>query len=73
MNNQWGKKEPEPSWADPTNNFPKPPDPEHIRATLIEYAEKGIDVYVPGHGNLCTKKVLRENAEYNDEYYIVKG
>ena len=29
----------DPSWADPTNNLPKPPNPEHLRATLIEYAE----------------------------------
>ena len=63
---------PEPSWADPTNDLPKPPDPEHLRATLLEYANKSIDIYVPGHGNLCTKKQLLENAEFFNEYYIKK-
>jgi glyoxylase-like metal-dependent hydrolase (beta-lactamase superfamily II) len=62
----------DPSWADPTSNLPKPSSPEHLRATLLEYAEKDIEVYVPGHGNLCTKKQLRENAEFYKEYYIKK-
>lgn len=48
-------------------------DPEHLRATLLEYAEKDIEIYVPGHGNLCTKKELRENAEFYNEYYIKKN
>ena len=62
----------DPSWATATQGVPKPPDPEHLRATLLEYAEKDIKVYVPGHGNLCTDKELRENAEFYDEYYIKK-
>lgn len=65
-------EETDPSWADPTNDLPKPPNPEHLRDTLIKYAEKNIDIYVPGHGNLCTKKELRENAEFYNEYYIKK-
>ena len=65
-------EETDPSWADPTNDLPKPPNPERLRDTLIEYAKKDIDVYVPGHGNLCTKKELRENAEFYDKYYVKK-
>ncbi|MFX0012437.1 MAG: MBL fold metallo-hydrolase [Candidatus Hermodarchaeota archaeon] len=63
----------DPSWADPTNDIPKPPNPEHLRDTLLEYAEKDIEIYVPGHGNLCTKKEMRENAEFYDKYYIKKS
>ena len=64
---------PDPSWAAPDSGIPVPPDPEHLRATLLEYAEKDIEIYVPGHGNLCTKKELRENAEFYNEYYIKKN
>ncbi|NVM45805.1 MAG: MBL fold metallo-hydrolase [Candidatus Lokiarchaeota archaeon] len=60
----------DPSWATSTQGVPTPPDPKHLQATLIEYAEKDFGVYVPGHGNLCTKKELRENAEFYNEYYI---
>jgi glyoxylase-like metal-dependent hydrolase (beta-lactamase superfamily II) len=60
----------DPSWADPTNDLPKPPDAERLRDTLIKYADKDIEVYVPGHGNLCSKKQLRENAAFYDQYYV---
>jgi glyoxylase-like metal-dependent hydrolase (beta-lactamase superfamily II) len=63
----------DPSWATATEGVPRPPNPEHLRDTLIEYAERDIDVYVPGHGNLCTDKELRENAAFYDEYYIKKN
>ncbi|NHJ22585.1 MAG: MBL fold metallo-hydrolase [Candidatus Lokiarchaeota archaeon] len=63
----------DPSWADPTSDIPKPPNPEHFRDTLLEYAEKDIEIYVPGHGNLCTKKEMRENAEFYDKYYIKRS
>ena len=60
----------DPSWATAEQGVPRPPDPVHLRDTLLEYAEKDIEVYVPGHGNLCTKKEMRENAEFYNEYYI---
>ena len=63
----------DPSWATATEGVPIPVNPEHLRDTLIKYAEKDIDVYIPGHGNLCTKKELRENAEFFDEYYVKKN
>lgn len=63
-------EETDPSWATAAEGVPRPPNPEHLRDTLIEYAEKDIEIYVPGHGNLCTEKELRENAEFYDEYYI---
>ena len=66
-------EETDPSWATATEGVPTPANPEHLRATLIEYADKDIEIYVPGHGNLCTKKELRENADFYDEYYIKKN
>ncbi|MFX0076681.1 MAG: MBL fold metallo-hydrolase [Candidatus Hermodarchaeota archaeon] len=62
----------DPSWADPTNDIPKPPNPEHLRDTLIRYADMDLDIYVPGHGNLCSKNELRENAEFYNKFYIKK-
>ncbi len=61
----------DPSWAT-TSDIPVPPNPTRLRDVLIEYAEKDIETYVPGHGNLCAKKHLLENAEFYDEYYIKK-
>jgi len=60
----------DPSWANINSGIAFPANPEQLRATLIEYAEKNIEIYIPGHGNLCTKKELRENAEFYKEYYI---
>ena len=65
-------EKPDPSWATATEGVPIPANPERLRDTLIEYAEKDIDVYIPGHGNLCTKENLRENAEFFDEYFVKK-
>jgi len=62
----------DPNWATASNGVPVPANPTRFRDTLIKYAEKDIEIYVPGHGNLCTKKQLRENAEFYDEYYIKK-
>ena len=62
----------DPSWAAPNSGIAVPANPEQLCATLIEYSEKDIDIYIPGHGNLCTKKELQENAEFYNEYYIKK-
>ena len=62
----------DPSWAAPNSGIAVPANPEQLCATLIEYSEKDIDIYIPGHGNLCTKKELLENAEFYDKYYIKK-
>jgi len=62
----------DPSWADPNSGVAVPANPENFRTILLEYSEKDIDLYVPGHGNFCTKKQLRENAEFYREYFIKK-
>lgn len=63
----------DPSWATTTEGVPVPTNPEQLCATLIEYAEKDFETYVPGHGNLCKKKELRENAEFFNEHFIKKN
>lgn len=62
----------DPSWADPNSGVAVPANPENFRTILLEYSEKDIDLYVPGHGNFCTKTQLRENAEYYDKYFVKK-
>jgi hypothetical protein len=32
--------------------------------------EKDIEIYVPGHGKLCSKKQLQENADYYEKYFM---
>ncbi|MFX1390298.1 MAG: MBL fold metallo-hydrolase [Promethearchaeota archaeon] len=62
--------ETDPSWATAAAGVPNPANPERLRDFLIEYSEKNIEIFVPGHGNLCTKKELIENAEFFEEYFI---
>ncbi|MBY9016986.1 MAG: MBL fold metallo-hydrolase [Candidatus Lokiarchaeota archaeon] len=62
----------DPSWATATSGVPFPANSTRLRDTLIKYAEKEIETYVPGHGNLCVKQQLQENAEFYNKYYIKK-
>jgi len=60
----------DPSWASRTTGMPFAVDPERVRNFLMNYIDKNIEVYVPGHGNLCSKKELQKNIEFLEEYYI---
>jgi len=63
-------EETDPNWATTTDPAPVPANPERLRDTLIEYMKKDIEIYIPGHGKLCTKKQLQENADFFEEYFI---
>jgi glyoxylase-like metal-dependent hydrolase (beta-lactamase superfamily II) len=60
----------DPNWATTTDPAPVPANPQRLRDTLIDYMEKNIDIYIPGHGKICSKKQLKENAEFLEEYFI---
>jgi len=62
----------DPNWANGAPGSPIPANSERLRDTLIEYAEKGIDIYIPGHGKICSKQILQENAVFYNEYFINK-
>jgi len=62
--------ETDPSWATATDGVPTPVNPERLRDFLIEYSEKNIEIYIPGHGKICSKKELKENAKFFEEYFI---
>lgn len=63
-------EETESIWATAEQDVSRSLDPVHLRDTLLQYAEKDIEVNVPGHGNFCTKKEMRENAAFYDACYI---
>jgi len=62
----------DPNWASGAPGSPVPANPERLRDTLNDYAKKDIDIYIPGHGKICTKKILRDNAIFYNEYFIKK-
>ncbi len=51
-------EETDPNWATTTDPAPVPANPQRLRDTLIDYMEKDIDIYIPGHGKICSKKIL---------------
>ncbi|MFX1309600.1 MAG: MBL fold metallo-hydrolase, partial [Promethearchaeota archaeon] len=63
-------EETDPNWATTTDPAPVPANPQRLCDTLINYMEKDIEIYVPGHGKLCTKKQLQENADFFKKYFI---
>ena len=60
----------DPAWAEGFNGRPFANDPVRLRDILIKLSEDEIDVYIPGHGDFCTKKELKENAEFLEKYCI---
>ncbi len=63
-------EETDPNWATTSDPAPVPSNPEKLRDTLLNYIEKEIEIYVPGHGKLCSKKQLQENAEFIEKYFM---
>jgi len=63
-------EETDPNWATTSDPAPVPSNPERLRDTLLNYMKKEIEIYVSGHGKLCSKKQLQENAEFFEEYFI---
>lgn len=65
-------EETDPNWATTTNPAPVPANTQRLCDTLINYVEKDLDIYIPGHGKICSKNVLQENAEFFKKYFIKK-
>lgn len=63
-------EETDPNWATTTDPAPVPTNPQRLHDNLIAYSEMDIETYVPGHGKLCKKEILRENAKFIAEYFI---
>ncbi|MHA1729290.1 MAG: MBL fold metallo-hydrolase [Promethearchaeota archaeon] len=49
-------------------------NPQKLNKLLVDYQKKEIDVFVPGHGELSTKKELAIQVKYTEELIkLVKG
>jgi cyclase len=62
--------EPNPEWANGINGMPWSTDPEHLKEVMRFYLEQDLEVYVPGHGSLCTKKEVNNLIDFIDRYFI---
>jgi glyoxylase-like metal-dependent hydrolase (beta-lactamase superfamily II) len=60
----------DPAWAEGFNGRPFASDPIRLRDNLIKLSEDDVNIYIPGHGDFCTKKELKENTEYLEKYCI---
>lgn len=63
-------EETDPNWVTQETGAPRPSNPKRLCDTLLDYMEKDIEIYVPGHGKLCSKKQLKENTEFFEKYFI---
>jgi glyoxylase-like metal-dependent hydrolase (beta-lactamase superfamily II) len=63
-------EETDPNWATTPDPAPVPANPEKLRDTLLNYMQKDIEIYIPGHGKICSKKILKENAEFFGKHFI---
>ncbi|MFW9829456.1 MAG: MBL fold metallo-hydrolase [Candidatus Thorarchaeota archaeon] len=62
----------DPAWANGINGTPWAVDPQNFQDIMKTYYEKDLDVYVPGHGVLCSKKEVKATIDYLDKYFLNK-
>ncbi len=60
----------DPSWASRPDEMPFAADPGRLRDILIKLGERDIEIYIPGHGDLCTKLELQQNIKFLEEYFL---
>jgi cyclase len=60
----------DPEWAKGINGTPWAVNPDNFRDVMSGYLEKDLDVYVPGHGPLCSKKEVKATIEFLEKYFI---
>lgn len=60
----------DPEWAKGINGTPWAVDPQNFRDVMSGYLEKDLEVYVPGHGILCSKKEVKATIEFLEKYFI---
>ncbi|MFX0060459.1 MAG: MBL fold metallo-hydrolase [Candidatus Hodarchaeota archaeon] len=62
----------DPEWAKGINGIPWSIDPQSFRDLMNSYLEKDIEVFVPGHGTLCSKKEVKNTIEFLETYFLKK-
>ena len=60
----------DPDWVNGMNGTPFTTDPQNFRDVMKSYFEKDIDVYVPGHGPLCSKKEVKKTIDFLENNFL---
>jgi glyoxylase-like metal-dependent hydrolase (beta-lactamase superfamily II) len=60
----------DPEWAKGINGTPWAVDPKNFKDVMVRYLEKDLDVYVPGHGPLCSVKEIKNTIEFLEKYFL---
>ncbi|MFX1410856.1 MAG: MBL fold metallo-hydrolase [Promethearchaeota archaeon] len=62
----------DPSWATGSTGMSFAVDPKNFKNIMETYFEKNIEVFVPGHGTLSSKKGVKDTIEYLEKYFLKK-
>jgi glyoxylase-like metal-dependent hydrolase (beta-lactamase superfamily II) len=62
----------DPEWAKGINGTLWALDPQNFRQVMKTYYEKDLDVYIPGHGAICSKKEVKALIDFLDKYFLNK-
>lgn len=62
----------DPEWASDSSGMSFAVDVQNFKNIMESYFEKDIEIFVPGHGVLCSKKEVKATIDYLDKYFINK-
>jgi len=62
----------DPEWATGSTGMNFAVDPSNFQRIMRNYHNKDIEVYVPGHGTLCSKKEVKDTVAYLQKYFLTK-
>lgn len=62
----------DPEWATGSTGMNFAVDPSNFQNVMRNYHDKDIEVYVPGHGTLCSKEEIKATIDYLGKYFINK-
>lgn len=60
----------DPNWVNGINGTPFTTDPQNFRDVMKSYFERGIEIYVPGHGPLCSKKEVKNTIDFLEKNFL---
>ena len=62
----------DPEWVTGSTGMNFAVDPSNFQKVMRNYHDKDIEVYVPGHGTLCSKEEIKATIDYLGKYFINK-
>jgi len=60
----------DPNWVNGINGTPFTTNPQNFRDVMKSYFERDIEIYVPGHGSLCSKKEVKNIIDFLEENFL---